>query len=114
MGGAKAGDVNMDLDHLQEESHSRAAAPVPPAPGIPVGSGPAPPSSPAALTRERYRRRGALHPAFASGNGFLKHPGISNLPLNLERVFFFFAIPENLKLPLFSKIRVFFKSSLLI
>lgn len=100
MGGAKAGDVNMDLDRLQEESHSRAAAPVPPAPGFPVGSGPAPPSSATALTRRRCRR-GALHTAFASGSGFLKHPGISFF-------FFFFAIPENLKLPLFSKIRVFF------
>lgn len=114
MGGAKAGDVNMDLDHLQEESHSRAAAPVPPAPGIPVGSGPAPPSSPAALTRGERQKEGSSSSSFCLWKWISQTPRDFQFASKFGTLFFFFAIPENLKLPLFSKIRVFFKSSLLI
>lgn len=134
MGGARAVNVKMDLARLQEESHGGAAHADPPAPVIPLRSGPAaairalplPPHpltpnnlawlvfnqqiSVDGLTREgeRYREKKTLHPASVPRNGFLKHPGISNLLLNLVCVFF---LPENLKLPLFSKIRVFLKFS---
>lgn len=134
MGGQKALNVKMDLDHLQKESHSGAVHAVPSAPVITLRSDPAavirvlsllphPPMpnnlvwlvssqqfSVDALSRERerHREKKALPPAFVPRKGFLKHPGISDLLLNLGCVFF---LPENLKPPLFSKIRLFLKFS---
>lgn len=65
VGGAKAGDVNMDLDRLQEESHRRAAALVAAAPGIPVGSG-----LHLLLTHCSHKRRGEIEEEESSSSSF--------------------------------------------
>lgn len=131
VGGAEALNVKMNLDHSQKEPpHGAAHGPC--APVIPLRSDPdavtgvlSLPSHPPTpknliwlvpsqhisvdvLSREgkTYSEKKTLHPAFVPRNGFLKHPGISGLLLNLVCGFF---LPENLKLPVFSKIRVFFK-----
>lgn len=113
VGGAEALHVKMDLDHLQKES-PREAAHSPSAPVTLLRSDPTAitrvlslPSHPPTLknliwlvpsqqisidilSREgkTYRVKKTLHPAFVPRNGFLKHPGISDLLLNLVCVFF--------------------------
>lgn len=62
----------------------------PPTPKDLIWIVPSPQISVDVLSREgkTYRERKTLHPAFAPRNGFLKHPGISDLLLNLVCGFF--------------------------
>lgn len=114
VGGAEALNVKMNLDHSQKELPHGAAqspsAPVillrsdpdavtrvlslpshPPTPKNLIWLVPSQQISVDVLSREgkTYREKKTLHPAFVPRNGFLKHPGISDLLLNLVCGVFF-------------------------
>lgn len=130
VGGEEALDVKMDLDHSQKEPPGGAAlspsAPLillrsdpnavtavlslpshPPTPKTLIWLVPSQLISVDVLSREgkTYREKKMLHPAFVPRSGFLKHPGISDLLLNLVCGFF---PPRKLKTSCIRQNRVFF------